>query len=107
MSDINISNRSNFFPNSSEAKSPEKIKGTSLERNDPARKKHLDEISKNDAQVKISDAVRDFSRIKKAVDAAPEVDNRRKIEALKEQINNGTYRINYDSIADKLLNSEF
>ena len=106
MNNMDVTNRSNFFPNSNEAKDV-RTKQVALKRNDHARRQQLEKISKNDAKVKIPDAVRDFSRIKKAVDAAPEIDNSAKIARLKQQINNGTYKVNYEAIADKLLASEF
>jgi negative regulator of flagellin synthesis FlgM len=106
MSNMDVTNRSNFFPNSDGAKTARTDK-TTLKRNDFARRQQLDKMSKADAKVKIPDAVRDFSRIKKAVDAAPELDNSAKIASLKSQINNGTYKMNYEAIADKLLETEF
>lgn len=106
MNNIDVTNRSNFFPNSEQAKTTRTQK-VALRRNDYARRQQLDKISQNDAKVKIPDAVRDFSRIKKAVDAAPEIDNSDKIAKLKQQINNGTYKVNYEAIADKLLTTEF
>ena len=51
--------------------------------------------------------VKDFSRIKKAVDQAPAIDNSEKIARLKEQIGNGTYQMDYDAIAERMLNREF
>ena len=39
--------------------------------------------------------------------SAPETDNSEKIARLKAQINAGTYEIDYDGLADKILNSEF
>lgn len=106
MNNINVTSRSNFFPNSDEAKDVQ-TKKVALRRNDQARRAQLEKISQNDASVKIPDAVRDFSRIKKAVDAAPEIDNSAKVARLKSQINNGTYKMNYEAIADKLLSTEF
>jgi negative regulator of flagellin synthesis FlgM len=51
--------------------------------------------------------VRDFSRIKKAAASAPEQDNSEKIARLKAQIQAGTYEVDYDGLADKMLQSEF
>jgi len=106
MSNMDVTNRSNFFPNSEQAKTTRAQK-MSMRRNDYSRRQQLDKMSKNDAKVQIPDAVRDFSRIKKAVDAAPEIDNSEKIARIKQQINNGTYKVNYEAIADKLLATEF
>jgi negative regulator of flagellin synthesis FlgM len=41
------------------------------------------------------------------VDMAPDVDNTDKIARLKQQIKAGTYNVNYDKLADKILESEF
>jgi negative regulator of flagellin synthesis FlgM len=60
-----------------------------------------------DAKVSIPDGVKDFARIKKAAAAAPEQDNSEKIARLKAQIQGGTYQIDYDGVADKMLQSEF
>jgi negative regulator of flagellin synthesis FlgM len=59
------------------------------------------------AKVEIPNAVKDYARIKKAVDMAPEVDNSEKIARLKEQIKAGSYNVNYEKLADKILESEF
>lgn len=110
MSNIDVTNRSNFFPNSEKAKQGRAEKAAqqaALRRNDMARRQQLERLSAKDAKVKIPDAVRDFSRIKKAVDTAPEIDNSAKIARLKQQIQNGTYKVNYEAIADKLLTNEF
>ena len=61
-----------------------------------------DKTARNDAKVDISDSVKNFSRIKKAVDLAPELDQSAKVDSLKKQIDNGTYAINYDALADKI-----
>lgn len=78
-----------------------------IERNDVTRTKEIDEKTAKDAKVDISDAIKDFSKIKRAVDAAVPVDNTDKISALKKQINEGTYQVDYDAIADRILQSEF
>jgi hypothetical protein len=49
----------------------------------------------------------EFSKIKKAALSAPEADNSEKIARLKAQIAAGTYEVDYDAIADKILTSEF
>ncbi len=83
-----------------------RINQTALKRNDDERKVEL-EGTKRDAKVQIPDAVKDFSRIKKAVDAAPEIDNSDKIASLKAQIQGGNYKVDYDALAGKMLESEF
>ena len=39
--------------------------------------------------------------------SAPEIDNSEKIARLKAQIAAGSYEIDYDGLADKILSSEF
>ena len=106
--DPNI-NRSSFFPNN---KSVDKTKAKALKAgyiqgNTPDRKQELDEMSGRDAKVNINNAVKDFAKIRKAVDQAPEIDNSAKIADLKQRIQAGTYQVNYDAIADKMLEAEF
>ena len=76
-------------------------------KNDPERKQFLNEVSKNDANVQINDSVKDFSKIKKLVEQASDINNSDKIARLKEQIQNGQYRVDYDALADRMLHSEF
>lgn len=109
MTNVDTSNRAGFFPNSREVKNPTKkteLQRAALKRNGLERMQEL-EASKMDAKVNIPDAIRDFSRIKKAVDATPEPDNSDKIARLKHQINSGTYQVDYEALADKILASEF
>jgi negative regulator of flagellin synthesis FlgM len=109
MSNVDSATRSSFFPNSRQTKVETQktdLQRAALQRNGIDRMKEL-EASKADAKVNIPDAIRDFSRIKKAVDAAPEVDNTDKIARLKQQINDGTYKVDYEALADKILASEF
>lgn len=102
--------RSPFFPKSrntdinqtGDAQSIQKLK-----RNAPDRMKELSQITKNDAKVDIPKAVRDFSRIKSVVDKAPDINKSDRIAQLKQQINSGEYKINYDGLAEKLIEQEF
>jgi negative regulator of flagellin synthesis FlgM len=102
--------RTNFFPNSREGvgtnNKATRAQSPMIKRNDYLRQSELDSTTKNDAKVDINNAVKDFSRIKKAVDAAPPVDNSAKIASLKEQIQAGTYKVDYDALTDKLLAEE-
>lgn len=111
MSNIESTNsRSAFFPNSketAEAKRSKVLDRIGTNRNSPERAKELKDLTNLDAKVNINNAVKDYARIKKAVDAAPEVDNSDKIAKLKSQIQNGTYKVDYDALADKILTSEF
>ena len=70
------------------------------------KKTSSDDNIKDDAKVTISDAIKDFSRIKKAVDEVPAMDNSSKIQGLRDQINAGTYNIDYEALADKILSDE-
>lgn len=103
-----IDTRSPFFPkgrNSVEKTQTGQVGGP--ERNSPDRAGELVNKTSQDAKVSIPEGVRDFSRIKKVAGAAPEVDNSEKIARLKAQIQAGTYEMDYDGIADKMLQSEF
>ena len=46
-----------------------------------------------------------ISRIKKAVDTAGDIDHSAKIADLKARIKAGTYQVDYDAVADKMLES--
>lgn len=114
MSNVDSTQRSNFFPQSNKTTGAEsnnkasKLNPSIMKRNDYGRAKELSEMGQRDAKVNISEAIKDFSRVKKAVDAAPEErDNSEKIAQLKSQIRNGTYKVDYDGLADKLLSSEY
>lgn len=103
--------RSSFFPRSKTASdSSIKAKGIQqgyLQRNAPSRMKELDNTSRGHAKVDIPNAVKDYAKIKKAVDQAPDIDNSDKIAKLKQQIQSGSYSVDYDKLADKILSSEF
>ncbi len=105
-----IDTRSAFFPKGRPT-STESAKGGSqvggADRNTAERSSEISNKTASDAQVSIGDGVKDFSRIKKAAMAAPETDNTEKIARLKAQIAAGTYEVDYDGLADKILSSEF
>lgn len=105
------STKAGFFPNAAQSaytkKSNQANKAAALQRNDPVRKAELDNIAQSDAKVSINDGVKDFSKIKKIADATPAQDNSAKIAALKKQIQDGTYKVDYDGLADKMLATEF
>lgn len=105
-----IDTRSPFFPRSRSA-STESAQGGSkvggANRNTPDRASEIMDRTGTDAKVNIPEGVKDFSRIKKAAAAAPEQDNSEKIARLKAQIAAGTYEVDYDGLADKILTSEF
>ena len=101
------SSRSIFMPNKKDARESDKVGPPGLKRNSEARKSELEAFAKSDSKVEIPDAIRDFSRIKKVADAAPEIDNTEKIARLKALIADGTYKIDYDDLSDKILEQEF
>ncbi len=107
--DIDLTNRVPFFPRSDASKQARinKANEASMKRNDAQRTRQLQGQTSGDAKVEISDAIKDFSRIKKAVDAAPPIDNTEKIAKLKSQIQKGEYQIDYDALADRMLSREF
>ncbi|MBI2521344.1 MAG: flagellar biosynthesis anti-sigma factor FlgM [Bdellovibrio sp.] len=76
-------------------------------RNEATRKAAIEKTTAKDAKVDISDGIKDFARIKKAAVAAPPLDNSNKIAGLKEAIKNGSYEIDYDAVAEKMMASEF
>jgi negative regulator of flagellin synthesis FlgM len=105
-----IDTRSAFFPRSrsaqaEQAKNRGQVEG--VERNSSERASELQTKTSGDARVNIPEGVKDFSRIKKAAMSAPETDNSEKIARLKAQIQEGTYEVDYDALADKILTSEF
>jgi negative regulator of flagellin synthesis FlgM len=105
-----IDTRSSFFPRTNATKS-ESAKGGSqvggANRNTAERATEIMDKTGTDAQVSIGDGVKEFARIKKAAMNAPEVDNSEKIARLKAQIAAGTYEVDYDGLADKILTTEF
>lgn len=102
MSKIDNTNfRTPFFPG--QTKSSTRIRA----RNDASRKAELDQISKDHASVSINQKIKDFARIKKTVDSAPDIDNSEKIASLKRLISAGKYQINEGKIADKILETEY
>jgi negative regulator of flagellin synthesis FlgM len=111
MSNIDSSLRSPFFPRSNDANRSARANSTgrvnALQRNSFQKSSEITNRTSQDARVDIPDAIRDFSRIKKAAHAAPEIDNSAKMARLKQQIQSGTYEVDFDAVADKILKSEF
>jgi negative regulator of flagellin synthesis FlgM len=105
-----IDTRSSFFPRNRDVKS-ESTKGggkvDGVQRNSMERASEISERTSSDAKVNIPEGVKDFSRIKKTAMSAPEPDNSEKIARLKAQIAAGTYEVDYDALADKILTSEY
>ena len=111
MSEINTDNlRAPFFPKNGETQGS-RVEGqnkiAALKRNDLERKKSLESRTQKDAKVEINDAVKDFARIKKAVDQSAPLDKSAQIAQLKGQINAGKYEVNYDALAEKMLTQDF
>lgn len=104
-----IDTRSAFFPRSrtAQAESAKAKPQVGQTGNTPDRASEITSRTSSDAKVSIPEGVKDFSRIKKAAVDAPEVDNSEKIARLKAQIQAGTYEVDYDGLADKILSSEF
>ena len=105
-----IDTRSAFFPRSRSAQTESAQGGSKVgdvQRNSMERASEISEKTSTDAKVNIPEGVKDFSRIKKAAMSAPEVDNSEKIARLKAQIAAGTYEIDYDGLADKIISTEF
>lgn len=75
-------------------------------KNSKKRQEELRESIDVDAKVDISNKTKDFSKIKKAVDNSPNIDNRKKVESLRKQVQEGNYKIDYDVLAEKILEQE-
>lgn len=108
----NIDTRSSFFPRSrstqtESTKNGNNVGGIGLDRNTPDRASEITNKTSADAKVQIPEGVKEFSKIKKAAMSAPDQNNAEKIARLKAQIQAGTYEIDYDGLADKILTSEF
>lgn len=104
-----IDTRAPFFPNSKTAKNEAARlrKVNNVPRNTYDRAEEIRSKTANDAKVSIPETIKDFSRIKKAVDAAPEMNKESKIADLKARIQAGTYEVDYDALADKVLQTEY
>lgn len=110
---IDSATRAPFFPNSRKAATTnaggageaEQVSGP--RRNAPDKAQEIKGRTAQDARVDIPDSIKDFSRIKKAADSAQPIDNSEKIARLKAQIQNGTYNIDYDGVAEKILTTEY
>lgn len=110
-----INTRPSFFPQSSSANTqatktknanfPNDI--TSGKVNTSARTEELNALSGDHVKVDIPESIKDYAHIKRAVDNAPNVDNSAKIAALKQRIQSGTYTIDENAVAEKMLESEF
>ena len=105
-----IDTRSAFFPRSRDIQSESIQSGSKIDgikKNSLERASELSEKTSADAKVTIPEGIKDFSKIKKIATSAPEVDNSEKIANLKAQIASGTYEVDYDALADKILSTEY
>jgi len=107
MSAIDSTTSRTIFLPKKDTRESGKIGPTGLKRNSENRKNELEAFSSSDSKVDITDAIKDFSRIKKVADAAPEIDNTDKIARLKSQIADGSYKVDLDGLSDKILDQEF
>ena len=100
-------NRPSFFPNSKTARAKQVAKKQYQRLSESeSQKNNSPEQSNLSASVEISEGLKDYSRIKEIAVNAPEQDNSEKIEMLKNQINSGSYQVDYDRLAEQLLFQE-
>lgn len=78
-----------------------------LRHNSAAKRREIESSTKDHVKVDIESRVKDFARIKSAVDRVPETDHSDKIKSLKERILNRTYEINEGDIAEIMLKTEY
>ncbi|MCE5284090.1 MAG: flagellar biosynthesis anti-sigma factor FlgM [Deltaproteobacteria bacterium] len=92
-----------------------KIKGTSAQviqqyqKSDPAKSEGDKSVTSGTSgmsvtteKVDLSTKAKDIQRIKQILDQTPDV-REAKVQELKNQIDNGTYTVNLDKIADKMV----
>ena len=102
---IENSSKTGFFPE--KKVNNLKAKSVAIPRNDSDRKAEIEKGTASDAKVDISEGIKDFSRIKKVAQNASPIDKSAKVAGLRDSIKSGTYEVNYDGLADKMLASEF
>lgn len=107
----NIDTRPPFFPRSRANSSPgstiANTQNITLRKNNYERAKELEAKTQKDARVNIPDKIKDFSQIKRIADTSTPIDNSAKIADLKARIQAGTYEVDYDAVADKMLSTEY
>jgi len=108
MSNVSKSTRTGFFPNSKSNKVglTKLERARALQRNTEIRKSELNDLTTKDAKVNISDAIKDFSRIKSAVDLADPIDKSAQIAMLKNKIKAGKYSFDYEALADRMVSQD-
>lgn len=109
MSNITTENRATFFPKkkSDSIKADRSTENVGKTKEGSRRRERLIGKGDTDSKVDIPQNVKDFARIKKVVDATPNIDNSEKIGRLKQQIANDEYEINYDDLSEKILEEKF
>lgn len=101
---------SSFFPQGRNIKTDKSSQSSHIDgpkKNSPEKATEITIKTAQDAKVTIGEGIKDFSKIKKVASAAPDIDNTEKIARLKAQIQAGSYEIDYDALADKMLSEEF
>ena len=78
-----------------------------LKRNSTKKKNEIESATKDHVKVDIESRVRDFARIRSAIDNVLESDNTARIKELREKIDSGAYQINYEDTADIILRTEY
>ncbi len=100
-----IDTRPSFFPKSRSATELANDRLDQLKKRQQADK--LRARTKDDAQVDISNVTKDFARIKKVAIEADPAPRQEKIAKLKADIKTGQYQVDYDGLAQKVLEEEF
>ena len=94
-----------FFP---EDRIIEKNKSSSrLKKGDKRTLINSSSQKNNDTKVTIPNQIKEFSRIKKLVDATPKIDRAAIVKNIKERINNNTYKVDENALAERILAQEF
>lgn len=93
MSEIQGLPRPPFFPNSKSAQEAKEAREArqmkQMRRNSSERANELESLSRSHTKIDIPETVKDFSRIKNAVDNAPDIDNSEKVARLKAKYKKG------------------
>ena len=66
-------------------------------------KSEIDNISKNHTKVSINNKIKDFSRFKRVVDNAEDIDRTEYLMNLKSRIKNGEYNVDPEKLAEKMI----
>jgi anti-sigma28 factor (negative regulator of flagellin synthesis) len=80
-----------------------KIRSTQKDGRIMSSNHHPSSDNEDTAKVNIDKKVKDFLKIRKAVNLSKELDNSKKIEDLKSKVQSGNYNINYEELANRML----